>query len=472
MSTLIGREEETQALARYMNSGKAEFIALYGRRRVGKTFLVLHYFKGKFAFDTSGIIGGTKKDEMDAFYASLLNYGYKGSKPENWMEMFAALRTVLNDSKTRGRKVIFLDELPCFDTRCSGFVKALDFFWNNWASRQDNIMLVVCGSATSWMVRNIINSKGGLHNRITHEIHLHAFTLKETRQFLWKKNMKWDNILIAQVYMIMGGIPYYLDMLDETKSLSENIDTLFFHKDAMMKSEYARLYNSLFNDPKPYVDVIGALAANKKGLTRKEIAERIHTSNNGHLSTILEDLENCDFIRGYYTLGKQIKTNGQIFQLIDQYSLFYHYFGKLKTRDEHYWTFTLGTPTQNTWYGLAFERLAMAHIPQILAAMHSDRMHTEYYSWRSNTTTKPAQIDLVIEQADGITNICEAKYSSREFTLDKKEYSNIIKRRDNFDNATNGERTLRLVLITTKGLKANIHADLFNNVVLLKDLFE
>lgn len=472
MTTIIGRKAEMDALAKYNNSDKSEFVAIYGRRRVGKTFLVSQFNKN-FAFETSGIIGGTKKDEMEAFYTSLMLYGYKGKKPRTWMEMFVALRQVLEISRKRGAKVVFIDELPCFDTRCSGFVKALDYFWNTWASKQSNIKLIVCGSATSWMVRNIINNKGGLHNRITHEMHLHAFNLYETKQFLWKKGLKWDNLLVAQTYMIMGGVPYYLDLLDSDKGYAENIDHLFFAKDATMKQEYGRLYSSLFANPKQYKDVVNLLAKNKKGLTRGEIAEKLKTANNGHLTKTLEDLEYCDFIRSYVVLGKNssTKNNGQIYQLVDQYSLFYHYFDSLRTRDEHYWTFTLGTPTQNTWYGLAFERLLMQHIPQALTAMHLDRVHTEYYSWRSENKKQGAQIDLVIDRADGITDICEAKYSVHEFVLDKTEYNKILKRKEAFDTTVEGKST-RLVLFTTKGMKKNAYSDVFQVTITLNDLYK
>ena len=472
MADIIGRKAEMVALEKYNHSDKSEFIAIYGRRRVGKTFLVSQFYKS-FAFETSGIIGGTKKDEMEAFFTSLCLYGYKGRKPGTWMEMFTALRQMLEANVKRGTRVLFIDELPCFDTRCSGFVKALDFFWNTWASKQNNIKLIVCGSATSWMVRNIINNRGGLHNRITHEMHLHAFSLNETKQFLWKKGLKWDNMLVAQVYMIMGGIPYYLDLLDTDKGVAENIDSLFFAKDATMKQEYGRLYSSLFANPKPYKDVVALLAKNKKGLTRGEIAEKLKTSNNGHLTKVLEDLEYCDFIRSYVVLGKNsaTKNNGQIYQLLDPYSHFYHYFDGLRTRDEHYWTFTLATPTQNTWYGLAFERLLMQHIPQALAAMHLDRMHTEYYSWRCDDKRQGAQIDLVIDRADGITDICEAKYSIHEFILDKTEYNRILKRKYAFDTTVEGKST-RLVLFTTKGLKKNVYSEIFQVTVTLNDLYK
>lgn len=234
-----------------------------------------------------------------------------------------------------------------------------------------------------------------------------------------------------------------------------------------------RLYSSLFANPKQYKDVVTLLSKNKKGLTRGEIAVKLKTTNNGHLTKVLEDLEYCDFIRSYVVMGKNssTKANCQIYQLIDQYSLFYHYFDALRTRDEHYWTFTLGTPTQNTWYGLAFERLLMQHIPQALTAMHLDRMHTEYYSWRSEDKKQGAQIDLVIDRADGITDICEAKYSMHEFVLDKAEYNKINKRKEAFDTAVDGKST-RLVLFTTKGIKKNAYSDVFQATIVLNDLYK
>ena len=475
MDTMIGRTKEIGLVSKYMKSGKAEFVALYGRRRVGKTFLVTSYFKNKFDFDVTGIIGGRKEEELEAFYVALKRYGYQGKKPKKWMEVFEALRTLL-EAKMKQRKgkrcVVFFDELPCFDTPKSGFVHALDYFWNSWASRQSSFFLVVCGSATSWIVRNIIDNHGGLHGRITHELHLRPFSLKETELFLKKQKSKWKRISVLQAYMILGGIPYYLSMLDVSQSLTENIDRLFFSEDAELRKEYARLYESLFVHSERYMDVIKVLSNSKKGLTRKEIAEKLSIANNGHLSNLLEDLINCDFIRRYEVAGVRVKSNGSIYQLMDFFSFFYLDFVEGRRRkDPHYWSKILNTPAQNTWYGLAYERVCLSHISQILRVLHLDSVLTECYSWRSKNSEDGAQIDIIIDRADDMINICEVKYSREKYSLTKSEYAKILNRVETFGLETNTRKGVHVALITTFGIVENKYSDIAQNVVNLNDMF-
>ncbi len=469
MDALIGRISEQKELTTYINSGKAEFVALYGRRRVGKTFLINSFFKQKFAFDTTGIIEGTKTEELMAFYTALIAYGYSGNMPTNWMQAFSALKEVLEKRKQHSkRRIVFIDELPCFDTPKSGFVKALDFFWNSWASRQKDIFIVVCGSATSWIIKNIIDNHGGLHNRITHEMYLKPFTLREVELYMKSRGARWNRLLILQTYMILGGVPYYLSLLNTSQSLAENIDRLFFSEQAELKREYDRLYKSLYRNPDQYMDIVKILAGHKQGLTRKEIATKMHLNQNGHLSKILDDLTKCGFIR-YYNVSN--KTSGGIYQLVDFYSLFYHAFGKKKTTDVHYWSHSINTPVQNTWFGLAFERVCMSHIPQILYALHLDNIRTEYYAWRSQEQNPAAQIDLIIDRADGIQNICEVKYSQTAYSLTKNEYDKILNRCDGFVKETQSRKGIHITMITTFGLKENAYSSIAQNSVVLDDLF-
>lgn len=470
MASIVGRAKEISDLNHYLKSGKAEFIALYGRRRVGKTYLITSFFKNSFAFDTTGILEGNKTDEMDAFYTSLQNYGYEGSCPERWMEAFNILRSLLEPKIKRGRVVVFIDELPCFDTPRSGFVKALDYFWNSWASRQSNFFLIVCGSATSWMVKNLVDSRGGLHNRVTHEMHLHSFNLKETELYLKSMHIDWDRMSILRTYMVLGGIPYYLNMLRKDESPIQNIDRLFFGNQAELKSEYGRLYKSLFKSPEKYISVIRALSKNKKGLTRKEIIGLTGLSENGHLSDILDDLVNCDFIRYYNVAGKE--SNGGYYQLIDYYTHFYFDFGAKKVKDSEYWSHLLNTPAQNTWYGLAFERVCMDHVPQILRSIGIDRIQTDYYSWRSETTTPKSQIDLIIDRADGIITICELKYSADTYQMTQMEAGKIATRLQNYISENSPKKGVQTALVTTVGLKPGKNADAVQCVTVLNDLFK
>lgn len=477
MNTLVGRLTEMVEIERYMDSGRAEFIAIYGRRRVGKTYLVNMCFKNDFAFSVTGIIGGSFKDELTAFADALNDYGYDGTSPSNWHQAFRALKNLLEHSIVEGKRiVIFLDELPCFATRNAGFIKELDHFWNNWASKHPELFLIVCGSATSWMVKNLIDNKGGLHNRITHEIHLFPFTLAETAQYLSSIGTVWDELTIVQTYMILGGIPYYLSLLNPDESLAQNIDRLFFSRKAELKMEYKRLYKSLFNNPERYMDIIRILAEKKSGLTRNEIAAKLHIENNGHLSEMLEDLISCDFIRQYNVKVKKISSTGGVYCLTDFYSIFYHEFGKLRTSDSQFWSKTIESQRQSTWWGLAYERVCQAHITQILSALGVQAVKAECYSWRSkilpDAKTKNVQIDIIIERADRIIHLCEVKYTSEgpyEMTLqDREKISDRIVR---FREETGTKYGIIPTILTTYGLKTNKHSSSINRVITMYDLF-
>lgn len=471
MSELIGRNIERGLLEQYIASPKSEFIAVYGRRRVGKTYLITETFKDRLSFDMTGVIEGDKEDQLASFYISLKNAGYDGKRPKTWIDAFEALKSVLTPVVNKGCAIIFIDELPCLDTPRSGLVKALDLFWNGWANRQNNIKLIVCGSATTWMVDNIIDNHGGLHNRITHELHLRPFTLGETEEYLKNSGFLWNRLSIAQAYMILGGIPYYLSLLDRCASLTENIDRLFFSEDAELRREYDRLFKSLFRDPQPYMKIIQALSTNRNGLTRNEIVKSIGKVSGGYLSKVLDNLVNCDFVRKYNVKEKKINSKNGIYQLVDFFTRFHNDFCVKGTTDEHYWSNMLNTPKQNTWYGLAFERLCQAHIPQIKKALGIDRIHTEYYSWRSRESTPAAQIDLIIERADQITNLCEIKYSRAEYAIDSEESRKLQNRIDDFERETGTASAVNLTFITTFGLKPNVYASDIRYSVQLDSLF-
>lgn len=473
MGDIIGRNNEIQLLEAYASSGKAEFVALYGRRRVGKTFLIREHFKNHFAFEMTGTIDGTREEQLFNFIQALRKYGYDSKvKPANWAEAFVALQQLLEKKKQTGRCIVFLDELPCLDTPRAGFVNALDHFWNSWASARKNVMLIVCGSATSWMVSNIIDNRGGLHNRITHEIHLKPFTLREVEQYLQNGKFGWSRLSMVQLYMIMGGTPYYLSLLDNKESLAQNVDRLFFAENGELKREYQRLYASLFRNPGGYMQIVRLLAECKSGLTREEIRKKLDVTTGGHLSRLLNDLVNCDFVRYYNVREKKIKSNAGIYQLTDSFTLFHFTFGKKNTTDEHYWSNTLDTPTQNTWLGLAFERVCMAHIPQIKKALGIDRIHTEYYSWRSKESEPKAQVDLVIERSDQIINLCEVKYAQAPYAISKAEDLKLRTRMENFRQETGTRAGIFLTFITIFGLKQNGYSDGVRAEVCMDDLFE
>lgn len=468
MEKIIGRESELGLLSKYYDSERPEFIALYGRRRVGKTFIVRSFFKDKFDFFATGILEGTYEEELKSFNDSLKEYGHKGADSSNWMDAFSALAALMSKAKRKKRCVIFLDEISCFDTPNSGFTRALGHFWNKYASRQDNVFLVICGSATSWMTKNVLNNKGGLHNRRTHELHLRPFNLAKTEQYFASRKARWSRLSILQAYMVLGGVPYYLSLLDMDESLPENIDRLFFSEDAPMRDEYRRLYRSVFKSPERYMDIVKALSANKSGLTRTEISEAVHIDSGSGLSEMLDDLVACDFIRSY---RNGLKKNGEIYQLMDFYTLFYLQFCANPSSDRYFWKNTLNSPQQNTWYGLSYERVCMAHIQEILRALHLDTIHTEYYSFRSKDASPKVQIDLVIDRSDDFVDIIEIKYSRIRYEMTKDESEKIERRVSRFINETKTRKGVQTVLITTLGCEKNRNADVCQRFLTLDELF-
>ena len=447
-------------------------IAVYGRRRVGKTFLIRQHFRNQFAFDMTGIMEGTKSEQMTAFHTALKTYGYTGKKNTNWIDAFFALRQVLESRIEEGKRcVIFIDELPCLDTPKAGFVNALGHFWNNWANWQSEIMLIVCGSATSWMVRNVIDNHGGLHDRITHEIHLHPFTLTETEEFFKLNGFSWNRLSIMQTYMAIGGIPYYMSLFERTDSPATGLDRLFFSGNAELKKEYRRLFSSLFKNPHPYLEIITLLSKHPKGMTREEISTELKTSNNGKLGEMLTDLIYCDFLQKNNVREKRIKSNSAIYQLIDFYTIFYNTFANKNIMEEHFWTRNINTPEINIWYGLAFERVCKAHIEKIKTALGIASVSTEYYSWRSNLIEKGAQIDIIIDRADNTINLCEVKYSENLYSLDKEEYMKIQNRISVFKEATNTRSNIIPTMITTFGMKEGTYSDQIIAKINMEDLF-
>lgn len=470
---IIGRHQEQALLEQYYNSGRAEFIAMYGRRRIGKTFLIRQYFKNQFDFDMTGVLEGNKAEQIAAFHMAMKSYGYKGKKNQTWLDAFFALRQLLESKMQKGKRcVIFMDELPCLDTPKAGFVHALGHFWNSWANWQSEIMLIVCGSATSWMVRNIIDDHGGLHDRVTHEMPLHPFTLSETEEYFGANGFRWKRLSLLQVYMAVGGVPYYMSLFNPTESPAIGIDRLFFSENAELKKEYRRLFFSLFRNAQPYQDIISLLSQKTMGMTRQEISQALHIENNGKLGNMLTDLVYCDFIRKYDVREKKIKTNSAIYQLTDFYTIFYNTFAKSNSSDEHFWSRNATSPLVKTWYGLAFERVCQAHMPQIKQALGIGSVRTEYYSWRSKKIHDGAQIDIIIDRADNTINLCEVKYCDHEYQLDKEEYFKICHRIEAFEQETGTNSTILPTMITTFGLSQGMYSDQILVKLSMDDLFE
>ena len=474
MQKLIGRNKEKALLTRYVNSNRPEFIAVYGRRRVGKTFLISQCFSGSFAFSMTGVLEGTRKEQMMAFADAMDMFGNTlAEPPKNWMNAFSILRKFLQP-KVDGKEkcIVFLDEIPSLDTHNSGFVKALGYFWNSWGSLHDNLKLIVCGSATAWMIKNIIDSKGGLHDRITHEMRILPFTLLESELFLKSHGFVWNRLSILQAYMVFGGVAYYLSLLQPGESLTQNIDRLLFSPNGELRREYKRLYKTLFTTPEPYLKIVEMLGQSSKGMTRNELVDKLGTDAGGTLSEQLRNLCECGIIRKYRIKEKgDAKSNGGIYQLVDFFSLFHQRFVE-ENDEKRWWSKHLNTPETNTWAGLAFERVCLAHTDQLLLAMHLDTISSTQYAWRSKTTTPAAQIDLIIDRADDMINLCEIKYSKEEYRITQEESLKMQHRMAAFQRETETRSGILLTLITTYGVAKGMYDDTAPIQLNLQDLFQ
>ncbi len=376
---LISRDQEVNELERMMKSDRSEFVAVYGRRRVGKTFLIRQFFEDKFDFFyMAGIANCEFKDQLNEFNKALAKYGCD-KKAANWFEAFDYLSEILS-TNPESKKVVFIDEMPWLDTPKSKFIQALEHFWNSWASAQSNIKFIVCGSSASWITNKLINNHGGLHNRLTYRIEVLPFTIEDCKKYFKEKKFIFNDMQIAQCYMIMGGIPFYLDLLKPELVFSKNIDNLFFNRRGYMRTEFDNLYSSLFKNSEDHIRVVEILSNKKKGLSRNEIAKDFGKETSGTLTKVLENLELCEFIRSYYSYGKD--SRDKMYQLIDPYTLFYFNFIKnKKINDEEYWTLSINTPEVNTWLGYAFEILCLNHIKKIKELLGISGIITNVFSW-------------------------------------------------------------------------------------------
>ena len=468
MNELIGRQEEIKKLKSCYDSKRSEFIIISGRRRIGKTFLINTVYKNSFDFYYTGGHNLTNKEQLMMFSKTLKKFSKSALEVnlQNWFDAFSQLENYIESLSENRKKIIFLDEMPWIDTHNSKFIKAFEYFWNSWATQRDDIMLIASGSATSWINDKLIENQGGLHNRITCQIFLEPFTLKETEDFFEKNNFNWDRYTIVQAYMILGGVPFYLQLLNNNLSLSQNIDELCFSKKGMLKIEFDELFNTPFSNAEKYITIVKALSDKKAGLTRQEIIKKTNIQGNT-LTKMLSNLEKSDFIIGYTRFNK--KTNDTIYRLSDFYTLFFFRFIENNDfKDKKFWSNNLNTPSINSWQGFSFELICLTHLEQIKKALGISGINTKATVWRNNEL----QIDLIIDRADRIINLCEIKFSIEKYSI-TKEYSEALRERmSTFREAVGTKKNLVNTFITTYGVLQNKHSSICQKEIIMDNLFD
>jgi len=478
---IIGREDAIRRLKQYVESDHSEFVVIYGRRRIGKTFLIKELFEGQFAFRITGKENVKTAEQLNNFYFSLSDFADDIEKPKTWAEAFRILRHYL-EKLPEGPKILFFDELPWLDTARSSFLSNLEHFWNSWADYRNDIKIIACGSATSWMLNKVINNRGGLHNRVTHQILLKPFCLGEVEEYFHAKGFAYSRQEIIETYMAVGGVAYYLSLFDKEKSVAQNIEKLCFEQGGELTHEFPRLFKSLFKKSKSYEQIIDAVQEKGMGLTRKEIMENAKLDDNGNLSKMLREMEECDFIRSYTPFGKRKKDT--LYQLIDPFSLFYlRFMGGEEIRTKDYWQKIVVSNNYKAWCGYAFEILCLHHLDQIVESLGIGGTISKPCSWfyrppkklasdADENLRQGAQIDLLIDRYDSTITICEMKYSDREYTIDKEEDALLLRRVEVFKTISKTRKSVVPAYITPQGLANNMYSRRVLRQVVGDDLFK
>ncbi len=478
MCEIIGRKNEMAELKRYYKSDRAEFVAVYGRRRVGKTFLIDEMFHDSMAFHHTGLSPYDRqrrvsiKDQLQNFYFSLIRHGMDGiAQPKSWMEAFFLLERFLETTDNGSRQVVFIDELPWMDTARSGFLTALEAFWNGWGNTRHNLMLIVCGSATSWMLDNLINNKGGLYGRLTGELKLSPFTLKECEEFYLSRGIKMSRYNVAQAYMILGGIPFYMNFVNPSMSLAQNVDALFFARNAKLGDEFNRLFNSVFDHAEESMNIIRTLGMRHAGYTRQEISDKTGINPNGEFTKMLKALIGSDFVTKYVPFGASQRE--EHYKLTDSFCWFWLHFKEGKQiREEDYWQHHLRESEISSWRGIAFEEVCMQHIRQIKQALQIGAVSSTESSYivMGDGEAEGMQIDLVIDRNDDVVNLCELKYSKSPYVVTQTYANRLIARQEAIENGMKS-KTFLLTYVGSSPLAENEYADVFPCQVTLDDLF-
>ena len=471
---MIGRREEIKRIKQFINSDRSEFLAVTGRRRVGKTFLIDTLLGEHFCFSLTGIQNGNTEAQLVNFSVKLAEYDGTGvpEKMRTWQIAFLKLKTYLQTLDKDNKQVIFIDELPWVSTARSGFVQMLAHFWNDYLSKQKHFILVICGSATSWITKKVINDPGGLHNRVTEIIHLQPFTLSETSEFLLSKNIKLTNQEIARTYMSLGGIPFYLEKIRKGESFATAIERICFQPNSILKNEYRNLYQALFNNSDIHQQIVAVLASHPYGLTHQEINQKSKIKATGSYHRAMEELIISDFVIEVNNLKR--KKRGSIYKLVDEYSNFYHRFIKPNPKySKGIWQQLSASQTYKVWSGYAFETLCFRHIEEIKKSLGIASVYTEIYGGVFSTKDgkEKVQIDLIIDRNDNTINLCEIKFYNGKFTINKEYHDKLIQKREQFLKASRTKKQVFWTFITTAGITENKYANsIVDAEVILNDL--
>lgn len=474
---IVGRDAEKKILKDMLGSNEAELIAVFGRRRIGKTFLIRNYYQQQLVFEFTGIHDTGLSEQLLNFSRAIqqaMKLPIPPATPDNWTQAFIFLSDFLETKLKKDPAVVLFDEFPWIHTPKSGFLTAFGHWWNTWASRRPKLKVVICGSAASWMIENVLHNRGGLHNRVSRTIRLFPFSLKESAEYLVSRGIRLDHYQVLQLYMAMGGIPQYLKQVEKGESASQAIDRLFFEKNGMLKSEFSVLYRSLFNNAGQHEGIIRQLSKKAKGMSRTEIIKACGFTTGGTTTKLFSELEQSGFITQYIPFAKTSRDG--IYKLSDEYSLFYlKFIDRARATGVGTWHKIVRGQSYSSWSGYAFEAICQKHLPQIKRALGIAAVYTEASGWRYSAQKGETgtQIDLLLDRQDHCINICEIKFSDEVFVIDKKYAAELDNKSGVFKAKTETRKTVFLTMITTYGTKQNTYyTGRVMSEVTMEDLFK
>lgn len=482
--TIFGREKEIKILDRLYRSNKPEFLAIYGRRRVGKTYLIHEYYKNKGVyFCITGSANSNKKLQLRKFYRELLNTFpnlENSNEPKDWDEALYMLKEAIAKIDPTKKVILFFDELPWLASSRSGFLQALEYTWNQYLSHLNNVLLIVCGSAANWIIKKIINNKRGLYGRLSEVIKLNAFTLDETEKFLSSQGVLMSRKQIVELYMALGGIAKYLTYLQSGDSVAQTINRLCFTPQGQLVGEFNNLYQSLFDDSQKHIQIVRELAKKKNGISQKDLLKALKSLSGGQFSSILEELEESGFVAASPEFLK--KTKDKKIWLIDEYSYFYISWiepvrgSVILGNDKDYWLKMSSSPHWKSWSGYAFESICFKHVAQIKKKLGIGAVLTSESQWSyrsKDQSEKGVQIDLIIDRKDDCINLCEIKFCHSKFTIDKDYALELRRKITVFREQTKTSKTIFLTIITPYGVQKNEYStELVNQEIVLEDFFD
>lgn len=475
---IIGREKEQDKLRDALEKEDSQLIAVYGRRRVGKTYLVENTLAKEIVFDATGIKGANIRTQLSNFKAQIVKRSKKYQKsptPQNWFDAFQLLQEYI-ETKGKGKKVIYIDEFPWFCGQRSEFLPLFEHFWNNYCAKRNDLIVIVCGSAASFMVNHVIFNEDGLHGRISTTIRLMPFNLYETKRYLKYKKINWDYYDIVQCYMILGGIPHYLNQIDKRYTLPQNIDRLCFEAEGQLNNEFDQVLISLFRNSSLHKSIIIELAQKRIGLTRSALNENLGKGNNSAFTKAIRELEESGFIKECPSFDQ--KATKSLFRLNDEFCFFFlKYIEPNKGQGEGTWLHLFNSRSFDSWSGFAFEMLCMKHTPQIKKALGIPKVRTTTHSWSSKEAQKStqktgAQIDMLLKRQDRRIDLIEMKFSNKPYAISKSYRDRMINKKDVFEEEIHPDEALALVMITTLGLKKNTHSNILTDHFTMDVLFE